>query len=267
MEQSHLIGLSGPETGYFQASDEAFLSLVIKGYSEEVFPNEESFFKTFDFLPFGAAISESLCSGFFYANQSLLNRLGVPLTVFQDQGVQLLNRGNGKDAKHIWIKLKSLIADHKKNSHEPFGCIIRYSMKVGEDRIGVMHNVNEFMPASGQRLFLHIFLPDPEENFCEIEIYIPCRNFRWRKPKREDEFHLNSSSLLSQREKEIFNEISKGKTSQQISSKYQLSIHTVKIHRKNILKKLDVRNTVEAIAKMRLKEELELSHKQISKAK
>jgi DNA-binding CsgD family transcriptional regulator len=265
MEQSHPIGLSGPETGYFQVSDEAFLSLVIKGYSDEAFPHEESFFKTFDFLPFGAAISESISSDFFYANHALLNRLGVSLVDFQDQGVRLLKRGNGKAVKQLWTKLKSLFTDHKKNSHERFGCILRYSLKVGEYSFNVMHNVNEFLPASGQRLFMHIILPEPEQNFCESEIYIPCRNFRWKRSMKDDESYLNSLPGLSQREMEIFEEIVQGRTSQYISDKFQLSVHTVKIHRKNILKKLDVKNTVEAIAKMRQKDEL--SQKQSSKMK
>ncbi len=82
---------------------------------------------------------------------------------------------------------------------------------------------------------------------------------------KDDESYLNSLPGLSQREMEIFEEIIQGRTSQQISDKFQLSVHTVKIHRKNILKKLDVKNTVEAIAKMRQKDEL--SQKQSSKLK
>lgn len=265
MEQSLPIGLSGPETGYFQASDSAFLSLVIKGYSDEVFPHEESFYKTFDFFPFGAAISESLASDFFYANHALLNRLGVSLADFQDQGARLLKSDNGKAVKQLWTKLKSLLTDHKKVSHEPFGCILRYTLKVGESSFNVMHNVNEFIPASGQRLFMHIILPEPEQNFCENEIYIPCRNFRWKRTMKDEGSYVNSLPCLSQRELEIFKEIVQGRTSQQISDKFQLSIHTVKIHRKKILKKFDVKNTVEAIAKMRQEEEL--NQKQSSKLK
>lgn len=266
MEEPRPSSLSGPETGYFQASDSAFLSLVVKGFSDDVLPSEESFFKTFDFLPFGAAISESICSDFFYANHALLGRLGVPLVDFQHKGVQLLNRGNGKVIKQMWIKLKSLFSDHKRNSHEPFGCIIRYSMRVGEMNINVMHNVNEFIPASGQRLFLHMFFPDPEQNFNENEIYIPCRNFRWKKSKSENVNSMKNMLSLSQRETEIFEEIIQGRTSQHISEKFQLSVHTVKIHRKNILKKLNVKNTVEAIARMRNEEE-RIQQKLISKMK
>lgn len=258
MEEYHPAGLSGPETGYFQASDETFLSLVIKGVSDDALPNEESFFKTFDFLPFGAAISESICSDFFYANKALLNRLGVHLAEFQDQGVQLLNRGNGKSIKQMWSKLKSLVADHKKTSHDPFGCITRYKLHVAGINLNVMHNISEFIPASGQRLFIHIFLPDPELNFSENEIYIPCKGYRWKKSR--DIVKRKSAQDLSQRELEIFDEMVHGKTSLQISEKLQLSVHTVKIHRKNILKKLKAKNTVEAIARMRqIEEELQKS--------
>ena len=52
---------------------------------------------------------------------------------------------------------------------------------------------------------------------------------------------------LSPRELEIIQLISKGYTSKDISDKLFLSHHTINTHRKNILKKLDVRGTPELI--------------------
>lgn len=250
MEDLNLTKLSGPETGYFQANDDAFLSLVVKGINQLDFPTEASFLKTFDFLPFGVAISESVTSDFFYANKALLLGLEVPLEGFQQQGLQFFNKSNNKNMPRLWKKLKEVISNHKQTSHEPFGCIIRYGLQLPAKRMNVMHNINEFFPASGQRLFLHIFLPDPEANFEATEIYIPCINFRLKIKDTKSITQKVINPALSARENEIFEEVAKGKTSKDISESFGLSIHTVKYHRKSILKKLEVNNALEALAKM-----------------
>lgn len=54
-------------------------------------------------------------------------------------------------------------------------------------------------------------------------------------------------NVLTQREKEILRLIQQGKPSKQIASQLNISIHTVNRHRQNIIGKLSVGNTVEAI--------------------
>lgn len=53
---------------------------------------------------------------------------------------------------------------------------------------------------------------------------------------------------LTNRENEILKEVALGATSTDIANKYFLSAYTVKTHRKNILKKLGVANTLELIS-------------------
>lgn len=53
--------------------------------------------------------------------------------------------------------------------------------------------------------------------------------------------------ILTDREKEILNLIKEGKPSKQIADILQISVHTVNRHRQNILGKLSVANSVEAI--------------------
>ena len=53
---------------------------------------------------------------------------------------------------------------------------------------------------------------------------------------------------LTRREKEVLTYVSKGKSSQEIAILLKLSVQTVKIHRKNILKKLEVNSSIQAIA-------------------
>lgn len=242
--------LSGPETGYFQVNNQTFLSLVVKEVHQVDLPTEASFLKTFDFLPFGAAISESVTSDFFYANKVLLQALNVPLTEFQVQGLQLFTKRSNDNIQLLWKKLKELISIHKQNSHEAFGCVIRYNLLLHGKRMRMMHNINEFFPASGHRSFLHVFLPDPEANYSSSEIYIPCSQIRWKSLSKIEQRQRSSNPALSNRENQVLDEVAKGKTSKEISEILGLSVHTVKIHRKSILKKLKVHNTVEALAKL-----------------
>ena len=54
-------------------------------------------------------------------------------------------------------------------------------------------------------------------------------------------------SLITKREKEILKLISEGYTSQEIGEALYISQHTVLSHRKNLIDKLDVRNSAHMI--------------------
>jgi len=59
--------------------------------------------------------------------------------------------------------------------------------------------------------------------------------------------YKNCTDLLTSREKEVLSEVSKGRISKEIASKLQISINTVNRHRQNILEKLKVDNSMEAV--------------------
>lgn len=61
----------------------------------------------------------------------------------------------------------------------------------------------------------------------------------------------DSDITLTDREKEILNMICQGLLSKEIAGRLNLSIHTINNHRKNILLKLKVDNSIEAINKAR----------------
>ncbi len=61
------------------------------------------------------------------------------------------------------------------------------------------------------------------------------------------DFNDRRAHILTDREKEILNLIKDGKLSKQIAALLGISIHTVNRHRQNILEKLSVGNSVEAI--------------------
>ncbi|KQB41370.1 helix-turn-helix transcriptional regulator [Flavobacterium aquidurense] len=59
--------------------------------------------------------------------------------------------------------------------------------------------------------------------------------------------YVNCINLLTSREKEILLLISKGEISKEIASQLNISINTVNRHRQNILEKLNVNNSIEAV--------------------
>ena len=69
--------------------------------------------------------------------------------------------------------------------------------------------------------------------------------------QKEDEvieFPLSNGFVnLTDREREILTLISGGAASKQIADALHVSIHTVNTHRQNIIKKMNVANTAEAI--------------------
>jgi DNA-binding CsgD family transcriptional regulator len=59
--------------------------------------------------------------------------------------------------------------------------------------------------------------------------------------------YINCANLLTHREKEILVMISKGEISKGIAAQLNISINTVNRHRQNILEKLQVNNSIEAV--------------------
>jgi DNA-binding NarL/FixJ family response regulator len=57
----------------------------------------------------------------------------------------------------------------------------------------------------------------------------------------------NSKLLLSERELEITRFVCNGMTSKEISEQLNLSLHTVETHRRNILRKLNLKKTTSLV--------------------
>ena len=55
--------------------------------------------------------------------------------------------------------------------------------------------------------------------------------------------------IISQREREVLRFIAQGHTSQEIAQTLYLSTHTVLSHRKNLIMKLNAKNTAHLVAK------------------
>ena len=62
------------------------------------------------------------------------------------------------------------------------------------------------------------------------------------------DFKDRRKHILTVREKEILNLIKEGKASKNIADILEISVHTVNRHRQNIIEKLSVGNSIEAIS-------------------
>ncbi len=60
--------------------------------------------------------------------------------------------------------------------------------------------------------------------------------------------HKKTISLLTEREKELIQQISKGLSTKEIAKEMNISFHTVESHRTNIFSKLDVNSSAELVA-------------------
>jgi DNA-binding NarL/FixJ family response regulator len=74
------------------------------------------------------------------------------------------------------------------------------------------------------------------------ELYL-CRGIRQRQKEEESSIHITA------REREVLLQIVKGERNKGIAKKLEISVHTVKSHRKSLMSKLEAKNAVDLIKK------------------
>lgn len=86
------------------------------------------------------------------------------------------------------------------------------------------------------------------EDFCEtLNNYPSTKSLSLNEYESKKKDYYNQLFGLTKREKEILSLISEGKNTKDISQELFISLHTVETHRRNLLEKLDVRNTAEMV--------------------
>lgn len=106
--------------------------------------------------------------------------------------------------------------------------------------LNIHTNINHITSKNNYKI--HLVGISDESDIIEIDINAS-------KNKKENNFKNKPVSLFSKRESEIINLITFGFTNEKIAERLFISPHTVKNHRKNMLKKAAVRNSTELIAK------------------
>lgn len=98
--------------------------------------------------------------------------------------------------------------------------------------------------SGGQKLVEAVKVISTGKNYYSNDVSVTMIN-RMMNPNKSS----NKSSNLSEKELEILKHVVDGKTNVEISNIYNLSSRTIETHRRNIMKKMNVKNTAEMVAK------------------
>ena len=98
--------------------------------------------------------------------------------------------------------------------------------------------------SGGQKLVEAVKLVASGKNYYSNDVTVTMIN-RMINPDKA----LKGSSNLSKKELEILKHVVDGKTNIEISNIYDLSSRTIETHRRNIMKKMNVKNTAEMVGK------------------
>jgi|SRR5690625_960213 len=184
-----------------------------------------------------------------YMSPSYKNRLGLPQEVTEaadgfdqfmtpDDLVMLMKAG--------YHFLKLMLSRENKNYHQ-FMLVNDYCIHPPDGktvRLTEQHSILETDLHDNIWLGLSIITLSADQNVHE-----PVRS---RLVDQEEDMvtefpESNGFANLTVREKEILSLISEGLASKQIADRLHVSIHTVNTHRQNIIKKMNVANSAEAI--------------------
>jgi len=107
----------------------------------------------------------------------------------------------------------------------------------------VLLGVKNFNSNFKNKIFENYIQYNEHKNKIEEKIVKLLKDEQFKKSnkKKDKDKVLNEINELSKREKSILELLAKGLTNKEIAEKLFISIHTVTTHRKNIVKKLDIR--------------------------
>lgn len=147
---------------------------------------------------------------------------------------QVLGKENiGKYKTSYNFRIKTTDGNQQLFNHQAIALTIgeHYSL----ERALVIHtNINHLTKHNNRKV--HLIGLQNEFNIIELDV-------------DEDDTPINSIFVFSKREAEVITLITLGLRSEEIATSLFISVHTVKNHRKNILRKANVKNTMELITK------------------
>lgn len=111
------------------------------------------------------------------------------------------------------------------------------------------HRFMPFYLNSEGNIWLAICWVTPSVNQCQanISVQLPQKPARYIYSFKSKKFKPHETARLSERENQVLKLTIAGNTSESIALKLFVDINTVKFHKKNICRKLDVKNMTQAI--------------------
>ncbi len=153
----------------------------------------------------------------------------------------------------VWERNKSMLHQFSKMNRnctfvvDVYKCRYAYASPNFVDLLGYDAHKIATLERQGDYLESRIH-PDDREQLLILQIKLSQFIYSLPPEQRNDYSNIYSFRVpLTKREAEILRLIQKGLLSKEIADKLCVSIHTVNIHRQNLLRKLGVQNSIEAI--------------------
>jgi len=202
-------------------------------------------------MEIGVYLYDHADNSYLYVNRWLSRLTGIPRGEIKESGVSILQRlVHHEDLpKVLDISRKTFEQLLKLDEEEREGCSFKlyYRIKRADGTFGWVIQQNKFISTgkgtSPVDMGYIISLPE-QQTTPRIAGYLTTKIRSWELLPESSDGRL---SLLSRRELEVLRWVATGISSQSIAQKLDVSIQTVKIHRKNILRKLQVKTSLLAI--------------------
>ncbi len=184
-----------------------------------------------------------------YFSPSYRERLGLPDDKHEGpEGFdQLMHPDDVFTAMEAGYYFLKVAMKTKKNHLHNYKLVNDYRIQTSDNgwmRMKEEHQILETDPDGNIWLSLSIIDVSPNQNLQEP---MSSRLVNQKKGEIISFAEVSSFFELTNREKEVLQLISKGNVSKQIADELHISIHTVNTHRQNIIEKMEVANTAEAI--------------------
>ena|SRR5690625_1317122 len=176
-------------------------------------------------------------------------RLGLPDHIHEGpEGFdQLMHPGDLLIATKSGLHFLKMMMDLNPEKRKDFKLISDFRIRKPEGswmRMSEQQQILETDPHGNIWLALSTVDVSPNQNFNEP---MTCRLVNHRTGEITPFTTENSCNQLTRREKEILSLIANGHISKQIADHLNISTHTVNTHRQNIIEKMKVSNTAEAV--------------------
>lgn len=188
---------------------------------------------------------------FAYISKSIEKILGYNLAYFKNDGPEfLVNKTHPEDYMQVLTALDktyelytSLEVKRKKDFRSTYTCRIKTK---GNKFLKILHqNFILEVDSQGNLVYSLGICTDITDyginNRVHLEIKLVDDNHKLNTLK-SNKLETNLYSLFSKREIEILNELARGRNSKEIGQAFGISLHTVNVHRKNMMRKAKVNN-------------------------
>lgn len=206
----------------------------------------------FDQLKIGVYVIDYSNSSYLFVNNALSELIGIDKTQFLNSSIQILDSIIHPDdylkVLQIVKKAGTQLLNINKEDWEQVSFKVFYRVKLADGKYSWCMQMNKLVQ-NGEDEHLIDFgtLVCIPENQSVQRVAGYFKNGNKTKEIVADSKTKDLNSSLSPRENEILTFIAKGYSSKEIGEALDLQIQTVKIHRKNILKKLKVKSSIHAI--------------------